>query len=185
VELAERRWIAGVRASDEGAFDEIFAAYYASLCDFACSYLRSRADAEEVVQTVFLRLWEKRSVWDPTTSIRAYLFAACRNEALNALKHVRVIDRTAGLMTATDQPPGVGSRSPHADEAVQHAELSDAIHHAIDALPERRKQVVVLRWQHQLTNVEIARVLGISVKGVEAHVARAMTALRERLKAFR
>ncbi len=180
----ERVWIAGIAAGDEAAFDALFAAYYAPLCDFVYSYVRSHATAEELVQTVFLRLWEKHATWGAVASVRAYLFAACRNQALDHLKHEQIVQRTAEQAVATDPLPGFGSRPADADEAVQNAELADAIHRAVEALPERCRLVVLLRWQHSLTNVEIARVLGISVKGVEGHVARAMAALRQRLSAF-
>ena len=83
--------MARVRLGEESAFESLFEAYYASLCDFVQSFLHSAESAEEVVQTVFLRIWEQRATWEPTTGVRAYLFAACRNQALGILKHERVV----------------------------------------------------------------------------------------------
>jgi len=87
--------VARVRLGDEGAFQSLFEAYYATLCDFAQSYLHSPELAEELVQTVFLRIWEHRVRWEPTTGVRAYLFAACHNQALGVLKHERIVLRAA------------------------------------------------------------------------------------------
>lgn len=181
----ERAWIARIAAGDEAAFDQLFEAYYAPLCEFVYSYVRSHATAEELVQTVFLRLWEKHSNCGGVASLRAYLFTACRNQALDHLKHERIVQHTAEQAVATQPIPGLGSAPAGADEAVQAAELADAIRRAVETLPERCRLVVQLRWQHQLTNVEIARVLGISVKGVEGHLTRAIASLRQQLAAFR
>lgn len=184
-EPSDQRWIAAIRAGDERVFDELFSATYASLCDFVHSYVRSHATAEELVQTVFLRLWEKRTGWEPRTSVRAYLFAACRNQALDHLRHVRIMDRAVEQGGGEGATFGQGAGVPRTDQAVQDAELAGAIQRAIDSLPDRRRLVAIMRWQHQLSNVEIARVLGISVKGVEAHVARAIGVLRDKLSGFR
>lgn len=171
-----------IRAGDEAAFEELFKGYYRPLCDFVYGYLRSRETAEELVQTVFLRIWEKRENWEPVTGIRAYLFAACRNQALDHLRHRRIVDR---VMVASHGTESELSGPARPDEAIHAAELSEALRRAVGELPERRRAVLVLRWQHHLTNLEIARALGISVKGVEAHVTRALAGLRERLAAFR
>ena len=89
-DAAEREWVARVRLADESAFESLFHTYYARLCDFVESYVHSPDVAEELVQAVFLRIWEHRATWEPTTGVRAYLFAACRNHALGALKHDRL-----------------------------------------------------------------------------------------------
>ncbi len=171
-----------IRAGDEAAFEALFKTYYRPLCDFVHGYVRSRETAEELVQTVFLRIWEKRESWEPVTGIRAYLFAACRNQALDHLRHRRVVGRVMVASRCIELEPSALARP---DEATDAAELSEALRRAVDELPERRRAVLVLRWQHQLSNLEIARALGISLKGVEAHVTRALAGLRERLAAFR
>jgi RNA polymerase sigma-70 factor, ECF subfamily len=174
-----------IRAGDEKAFEELFRSYYRALCTFTDGYVRSRETAEELVQTVLLRLWEKRESWEPVTGIRAYLFAACRNQALDHLKHRRVIDRVALAVRGVESEEMERTQPVRPDEAMQAKELAEAFRLAVEQLPERRRAVVVLRWEHHLSNLEIARALGISVKGVEAHVTRALALLRERLRAFR
>jgi RNA polymerase sigma-70 factor (ECF subfamily) len=174
-----------IRAGDERAFEELFKSYYPTLCTFVDGYVRSRDTAEELVQALFLRIWEKRETWEPTAGIRAYLFAACRNQALDHLKHRRVVERAATPHRWGMAPELARGAPPQPDEVMDASELSDALRRAVQHLPERRRSVEVLRWQHHLTNLEIARALGISVKGVEAHVTRALVALRKRLGAFR
>jgi RNA polymerase sigma-70 factor (family 1) len=177
----EREWVARVRLGDERAVESLFEAYYPALCDFVQSYLHSPEAAEDVVQTVFLRIWEHRATWDPATGVRAYLFAACRNRALGALKHDRVVARTAARVTSELVVWAGGLGTLAADEAVQAGELARTLHAAVNTLPERRRTVVILRWQHQMSYAEIAAVLGISVKTVEVHVGRALAFLRKHL----
>src|SRR5207247_4042770 len=99
---------------------------------------RGRAD-------VFLRIWEQRATWEPTTGVRAYLFAACRNQALGILKHERVVVRTATRATREELALGMGRGAPAPDAALHATELANALRDAVHALPERRRMVVVLR----------------------------------------
>src|SRR5712692_8557596 len=64
-DAAERECVARIRLADERAFESLFHAYYAALCDFVQSYVRSPDVAEELVQAVFLRIWEHRATWEP------------------------------------------------------------------------------------------------------------------------
>jgi RNA polymerase sigma-70 factor (ECF subfamily) len=164
---------------DERMFEVLFREHYAALCQFVDSYVRAPDVAEEIVQGVFLRLWESRESWDPKRGPRAYLFAACRNQALDVVRHEKIVARTAEL--ACDVSVGQGTVPARADAEVENAELGDRLRAMVAQLPERRRMVVVLRWQHQLTNPEIARVMGISVKGVEMQFSRALADLRRHL----
>jgi RNA polymerase sigma-70 factor (ECF subfamily) len=167
------------RAEDERAFASMFLEHYPSLCEFVDAYVRAPDVAEELVQAVFLRLWETRESWEPKRGARAYLFAACRNQALDFLRHERIVSRTAEQAIEFDIGP---THAPaRADADLEAAELTEQLRAVVERLPERRRMVVVLRWQHQLTNPEIARVMGISVKGVEMQFSRALADLRRTL----
>ena len=182
---AEQVWVARIRAADEGAFESLFHAYYARLCDFVQSYVRSADSAEELVQTVFVRIWQHRATWTPTAGVRAYLFAACRNQALGSLKHERVVARAVDRARHEHLALGSGVAHRGPDEELQASELTALLRQAVDALPERRRSVVILRWQQQLSYAEIAGVLGISEKTVEVQLARALAFFRRRLAHLR
>jgi RNA polymerase sigma-70 factor (ECF subfamily) len=177
---SENALAARIRAGDEGAFEELFLDHYASLCRFVDSYVRAPDVAEEIVQAVFLRLWEQRRWWDPHGSPRAYLFASCRNQAVDALRHEQIVARS--IAESGELGIGSSSRPRLADAEIEAADLADKLRAVVAELPERRRLVVVLRWQHQLSNPEIARILGISVKGVEMQFSRALADLRRRLE---
>lgn len=167
---------ARIRCGDDEAFAELFLRYYAALCRFVDSYLHAPDVAEEVVQTVFLRIWEQRGTWYPQDDGRAFLFASCRNHALDLLRHERITARAA----AADAHLALGrfTVSAPTDADLEAEDLARQLRAAVAKLPKRRRLVVVLRWQHQLSNPEIARVLGISVKGVEMQFSRALADLR-------
>ena len=171
---------ARTRSGDEDAFEQLFLGHYASLCQFVDSYVHAPDIAEEIVQGVFLRVWEHHRAWDPRGNPRAYLFASCRNQALDWIRHERIVAQSIGQ---SDDLLGVGhwSKPVLADAELEAAELAEQLRVVVAELPERRRLVVILRWQHQLSNPEIAQILGISVKGVEMQFSRALADLRRRL----
>src|SRR5689334_20307784 len=172
----DREALERLRAGDDGAFDALFRAHYPDLVGFAESILRERAAAEDVAQEVMLELWRRRDEIRPETSLRAYLFRATRNRALNQIRHERVAARL--------EPEIVNSRpesAPAADHATVETELRQAVDRAIRSLPERCREVFELSRVEGLKYAEIAAVLDISVKTVEAQMGKALRVMREHL----
>jgi len=162
---------------DDATFESTFRTYYASLCGFAFRYVRSAAEAEDIVHDAFTALWSSRQDVRVQSSLRAYLFAAVRNRALNARKHARVESDWAHDEAADD----VRELHPHPaqpDELLDRAELETRLAAAMDALPERCALVMRLRWREQMSHAEIAETMGISVKGVEKQLERGLKAVR-------
>ena len=164
-----------LRRGDEAAFDAIFRAWYPSLVRAAESLVRSRAVAEEVVQDVMLELWKRRENIATDSSPQAYLFQSTRNRSLNYLRHQRV-ERDAEPQLSRDE--GVEST---AHSLVVEGEIHVAMKRAVDRLPVRCREVFELSRTHQLKYSEIAEVLGISIKTVEAQMGKALRILREEL----
>ena len=175
---------ARIRSGDEAALGELFTLYCRPLCDFARSYVHCPETAAEIVQDLFLRIWSHRATWSVSEGIRPYLFMSCRNAALNHLKHEGVVIRVVDRVVRENLAPALGEAPRQPDEESEASEFAAAVRSAVHELAERRRLVVVLRWEHHLTHAEIARVLGISVRGVETQFARAMATLRERLASF-
>ncbi|MFY8035549.1 MAG: sigma-70 family RNA polymerase sigma factor, partial [Cyclobacteriaceae bacterium] len=75
---------------NELAFEKIFKIYYKPLCHYAYSFLNDGAEAEEVVQNTFVKIWERRSTIQVQTSVKAYLYSMVRNSCLNVIKHEKV-----------------------------------------------------------------------------------------------
>lgn len=171
---------ARVRAGDAGALEALFRAHYAALCEFAARYVRQDALAEELVQDLFADLWARRADWQLRGSVRAYLFGAVRNRALNLRKR-QALERDWEQDESHDEVRALHAVPQSADDAVERADLQARLQAAIEALPERCRLVMHLRWREQMRHAEIASVMGISVKGVEVQLARGLRTLRARL----
>ncbi len=175
----ESEWVERLREGNLAAFEALFRRYYEELCLFCLQYVRDPEVAEDLVQDLFVRIWEQRNTLNPQGSSRGYLFAATRNRALNYLKHKQVEQNWTA--EATQVPPGESDRP---DENLQYNETIDAFEKALNALPEGQRTVFLLSRRHDLTYAEIASLLGISVKTVETQMGRALRRLREDFSDF-
>ncbi len=137
--------------------------------------VRSRAVAEEIVQDVMLELWKRRETIDRDSSPQAYLFQATRNRSLNHLRHERV-EKHAEPMIGREEAQGATAHSLMVED-----EIHVAMQRAVEKLPRRCREVFDLSRTHNLKYAEIAEVLGISVKTVEAQMGKALRILREEL----
>ena len=171
--------VARVRAGDEAAFEELFRTHYPALCDFVARYVKDDARAEELVQDLFADLWASRRDWHVRDSVRAYLFAAVRNRALNLRKR-QAMESDWEQQEAATEVHALHSVPEAADTALERSDLRVRLDAALEALPERCRLVMHLRWREQLRHAEIASIMGISVKGVENQLARGLAAIRER-----
>lgn len=168
-----------ISAGDSAAFERLFREHYRSLCAYAYTLLKDKDEAEEVVQTVFYNLWNKRQTLNITGAAKPYLYRAAHNDCLNRLKHEKVKRGYANdyVNTATTAEGSAAHR-------VHEKELSTRIQEAIASLPLQCGQVFRLSRFEHLKYAEIAQRLDISVKTVENHMGRALKLLREQLSEF-
>ncbi|MBW3572608.1 MAG: RNA polymerase sigma-70 factor [Gemmatimonadetes bacterium] len=176
--MTDRELLDRLRQGDRDAFDALFRAHYASAVAVAERIAGERDVAEEVVQDVMLELWRRRESLSVGESLRAYMVRAARNRALNHLRHERMKVRTA------PHAAGPAATQPDAPSRLAEAEIDAAFRDAVDALPERCREVFLLSRGQGLKYAEIAGVLGISIKTVEAQMGKALRVLRERLAAW-
>jgi RNA polymerase sigma-70 factor (ECF subfamily) len=168
--------------ANDAAFEALFRAYHAPLCAFVNRIVLAPAVAEELVQEVFLYLWEHRATWVAHTSARQYLFTAARHAALN---HVRR-ERLEYTVRHDDAVIGRFAQEPAAaDRALDQGEFTHAVRRAIRRLPDRCRLVYTLSREQHLSYAEIAGVLQISQKTVEVQMGRAFKLLRQYLSTYR
>ena len=173
--MDERELLVRLRQGDDAAYETIFRQWYAPLVATTAALLRDRGPAEEVVQDVLLELWRRRESLQFETSLRAYLFQASRNRALNYIRRQRVEARGESTIVAGMPTPEA------ADSEAREAELNIAIQSAIAGLPDRCREVFELSRIQGMKYSEIATELGISVKTVEAQMGKALRVMREKL----
>jgi RNA polymerase sigma-70 factor (ECF subfamily) len=137
--------------------------------------VRSRAIAEEIVQDVMLELWKRRETLADDSSPQAYLFQSTRNRSLNHLRHERVAKEAEPYATKSEIV------EPKAHSRMVEEEMRVAMRRAVDSLPDRCREIFELSRTNGLKYLEIAAMLGISVKTVEAQMGKALRVLREEL----
>lgn len=178
--LALDECVPRIREGDAAAFEQLFRALHEPLLAFATRYTRDPSRAEELIQDVFFVVWQTRAQWEPRGSVRAYLFGAVRNRALN-LRRRDTLEQDWANEEAHESSRTLHPTPASVDAELEHQELLTRAHAALDALPERCRLAMHLRWREGMSYAEIAEVLGISNKGVENQLARGLRAVRARL----
>jgi RNA polymerase sigma-70 factor (ECF subfamily) len=160
-------------------FDKIYVNYFTRLRRFAKEYVIYSEDAENIVQDVFLMLWEKRSILNVQVSLTAYLFSLVKNKCIDHLRRKLVAEEYrqelyVKLLSLEDI-----NRAFASDEDIERF-LQDAI----NKLPERCRQIFIMSRIEGKKYQEIADELGISVNTVENQMSIALRKLRVELKEY-
>lgn len=179
-ERRDQQWAERIQVGDHDAFERLFRAYADSLCAFAAQHVGDGRAAEDVVQEVFCDLWSRRAEWCPQGAVKAYLFRAVRNTALDHLKHRRV---KRAWEAEEKQRDRISEQSGPVD-ALQHQELKRAMQQAVEELSERRRLIYRMARRHNMSYKEIAIALEIAPKTVENQMGRALKILRDRLAKY-
>lgn len=164
---------------DDRAFEQMYKAHYKALHSYANVMLRDEDTAEEIVQSMFLRFWEKRLLLNIQTSIKAYLYKCVHNDSLNYLKHQTT--------KAKYQDYAVQTMNDHHESASARVELNELqlrLQEALKDLPEQCRTIFQLSRFEELKYREIAEQLGISVKTVENQMGKALKIMRLKLADF-
>lgn len=171
--------VQAIRQGNEAAFESTFRKYYAKLCRYAFSLVKDEDEAEEIVQTVFVNIWDKRTELAITLSLKSYLYRAVHNYCLNRIKHeqVRAVHKE---YTEYFHPKSHDSVT----EVIHASELEDKIENAVSALPEQCQKVFRMSRFEEMKYQEIADMLGISIKTVENQIGKALKVLRIQLAAY-
>lgn len=163
-------------ADNKAAFEFMFNKFNAELYRFAFRYVKSKEVAEEIVQDVFVAIWQKRKEFQLTGSLSSYLYTSIKHRSLNYLKS----QFARYSFEDVDNDVHAANHS-NTEEQYTTAELEQIINQAIDSLPEKCRIIFNLSRQEGLTYKEIAEQLAISSKTVEAQMGIALKKLRQSL----
>jgi len=166
-----------LRKGDMVAFDTIYKKYCKRLYRFVIQYVKQEADAEEIVQEVFIKIWETRSKIDAYLSFESFLFTITYNSAISLLRK-RVHEKK--YLEYLKSLQEVDSASELTDE-IQFKELNDRVLFLLNELTPRQKEIFQLSREEGLTHEEIAKKLDISVNTVKNHMVSALNFLRTNL----
>ena len=159
---------------DKQAFELIYRQYFARLCAFANKFLHNHSEAEEVVQDVFLMLWENCAMLRSDESLKSFLFQAVHNKSLNVLAHQKVTSRYSEMIRAVYANP----EEFDVHESLMAKELNLRIQIIVNDLAPECKKIFLLSRANGKKQLEIAEELNISIKTVETQINRALKKFR-------
>ncbi|HEX6121412.1 MAG TPA: RNA polymerase sigma factor [Dongiaceae bacterium] len=163
-----------VADGDRAAFDRLSRRHLDRAYGVALRMTGSRADAEDVVQEVFLRLWLKPGAWQPgQAQFSTWLYRVVVNRCLDLKRRPKGTE-----LDAIEEPQDPDD---NAEDSLMHAERVRALDAAVARLPERQRAAIVLTYTAGLRNAEAASAMDISVKAFEALLVRAKRELRDHL----
>jgi RNA polymerase sigma-70 factor, ECF subfamily len=171
----DAKFIQKLKKGDKKCFERLFLSNYESLCEYSISITGSKEDSEGAVQDVFAGLWQNRFSIEDDTNIRAYLFKSAKNRSLDIIQHRDIRQKYQKVLTAMYQ--NTAENSPETT-----SRLIQRVRQEVENLPEKSKIVYLLHRRDGLSYAEIAEILDISVKAVEARMTKALKILRARLE---
>ncbi|WP_372932761.1 RNA polymerase sigma factor [Mariniphaga sediminis] len=165
-----------LKKGDAKAFDELFSQYGIRIYHFTYGYLKSKEDAEEVVQEVFLRIWRNRKSIKPELSFKAYLFKIAWHFILE------YFERASRQQVYKDQliEESIQFTSGNEDR-LNYQLLLEKVDQLIEQLPSRQKEILIKRRKEDIPVKEIAEQLEIAPKTVENHLTEALKTIRKKL----
>ncbi len=166
-----------IRNDDKDAFKFLYDRYSAKLYYFSLKYLHNIEEAEDLIQSIFIRIWEHRKSLDPEMDIKSYMYKSTINSIYNNLKrkalHFRYIEES--LLKG----------EPHSNityEEVFFHEFEDSVTSIIESLPAQQQKIYKLSRFRGLSNEEIAQKLFLSVRTIENQIYRATKIIKTKLE---
>lgn len=177
--LLDETIVEKIRQDDERIFEYLFKTYHSRLCFYCYRIIGNNDSVKEIVHDVFINIWINRKKWQPQSSIKAYLYKAVKNRSINYLKQQRL------SLKSNLQIEEIEIHSQNNPASILDAkEISEAYKYAVDKLPEKSRQIVILIKENGLSYKEAAEIQNISVKTVETQMRLSFQKLRKMLKHF-
>lgn len=175
----EQLLVSKIKKGDKSAFDKIFLAYYAYLCNYAFQFMKDKEASEEIVQDVFFQIWERHKDIKIHVSMKSYLFRSVHNHCLNHIEKQKTQEKYKKHNRLQ-----ISMREQEFSDPASDNELAVLIQKTIEELPPARKKIFQLKRDEGLKNKEIAEELNISIKTVENQMGKALHYLRNQLSDF-
>lgn len=163
-----------MKAGNEKSFDQLFRIFYVRLCAYAATMVNA-TDAENIVQDLFVHIWEQRKRMELHTSVSTYLYVSVRNRCMTFLQHEAIGRRVITSLTYSSEKT--------LDPDGKH-ELFNLVCSGLMTLSATTRKVFLLHRFSNMSYKEIADTLGLSVKNVDYRIGIAKKELRKHLKDF-
>lgn len=171
IELVRR-----LQAGDVEAFDLIYKKYSGKLYSFGLKYLRSTAEAEELVQSIFLKIWENHKHIDKELSFKSYLFTIAYNDICKLFRKRNYLQKFISD-TIAENP----QFSFEIEEGIDYQSILERVQQIVDKLPERQKTIFLKSRQEGKSTKEIAEEIGLSPGTIDNYISETLRFIRRRL----
>ena len=165
-----------LREGDRVAFYNIYERYCKRLYGFVLRYIKQEADAEEIVQEVFIKIWEARTKIDVYSSFESFLFTIAYNATISLFRkrisEKKYLEHLKSLQQIEDAPDVISE--------IHFNELNKKVQALLNELTPRQKEIFQLSREEGLTHEEIAKKLDISVNTVKKHIANTLAFLKSK-----
>jgi RNA polymerase sigma-70 factor (ECF subfamily) len=159
--------------NQDSKFEQLYRRFYPSLLAFAIYLTGSTEDATELVNNVFVAVWQKRDNLPLDEKLKSYLFTAVKNQSINFHKRTK--------MTVVKLQPHDTESYYRADLPLEEKEMEHKLHSILNTLPSKCRQIFVMSRIDGLKNKEIAHFLDVSIKTVENQMTKALKIFKEKL----
>jgi len=176
----ESEVVSRLRNGDEGAFISLFNSYKDKLYSFVLSLTHSEDDASDVVQNVFLKLWQNKSSLPLIDNVNAYLFTIAQHDVLDGLRKYARYKLFCSQLDDNEEEHG--AHTPYDD--LLSGEIRDKYKEAVNHLTPQQQKIFLMHYEQGMTHAEIAKELNLSVSTVQNHSFRAIESIRKYLSSY-
>jgi RNA polymerase sigma-70 factor, ECF subfamily len=166
-----------MKSNREQQIKTLFDDHFHSLVLHAFRFINDYNQSEEIVQDVFVKIWQNYEHIEHNTELKPYLYTAVRNSSLNYLRHLKI--RRKYIIEVSDSKESIEYTT---EDEMTESEINNRIHEAVNKLPDHWKEAIILSKYDKLKYNEIAEKMNISQKTVEKYVSKALQFLRSELK---
>lgn len=173
----EKSIIKRLKAGDLAAIDAIYHKYNKKLYSFTFSLLKDHNQSEDLIQDIFVTLWEKREQINPDLKFENYLLTICYNSARKFFRRMKIENKVKDYLLK-NSPESISETA----NTVIYNELMEIVDRAVEKLPPKRKVVFKLSRQENKQIKEIAESLSISPRTAESHLSKALKFIKQELE---
>ena len=158
-----------ISISDEEAFRKLYVRYKTKLWYYCYGFTKSEEATDDIVQEVFIRIWEIRNFIDPELSFSAFIYTIARNRVLNYFRDINIEEQVKKTLMKN-----ISVKDETTSNDIVYAEYRKIFAHAIEKLPSQRKKIFKMSRIDNLSHKEIANQLNISVNTVQEHISESL-----------
>ena len=184
--MEDQELLKRIKQNDKKAFEIVFREYFHVLHEYANFYLNSSVLAEDIVQDIFLKLWDCRERLTIHSSLKGYLFRCIHNKCIQYLRH-KVVKQNHGVIHQSKLEEAQLMNRLYFESGLTKLienDIESLVNKAINDLPDKTREIYILSRHKYLKNREIATKMNLTEKSVEYHITRALESIRLYLKDY-